>query len=106
MMARAALPYLAEIRVLVWVIVGVCAITLLVIGLLGTLGGHDSDDNGPGPGGGGPDLPRPPDDNPRAGEPPWWPEFERQFADYLKHQPSRCARRGGRRSSTARSTAL
>jgi hypothetical protein len=84
----------------VWVILGCWAIALLVIGLLGALGGDDSDDNGPGSGGDGPESPRPPEDNPRSGEPQWWPEFERQFADYLRHQPSRAVPGSSRSAAT------
>jgi hypothetical protein len=39
--------------------------------------GDDDTDFGGGGGGGGPDAPRDP-----GGDPAWWPEFERQFADY------------------------
>jgi hypothetical protein len=44
--------------------------------------GRDGDSGpeggGGGPGGKGPDQPRP-----SGGDPVWWPEFERQFADYV-----------------------
>jgi hypothetical protein len=39
--------------------------------------GDDDTDFGGGGGGRGPDAPRDPE-----GDPAWWPEFERQFADY------------------------
>jgi hypothetical protein len=46
---------------------------------------HDGEDGdfgpgggGRGPGNGGPDGPQP-----AGGDPLWWPEFERQFADYV-----------------------
>jgi hypothetical protein len=52
-------------------------------------------DEGEGPGGGGGGnlrrrpRPRPPSD---SGDPPWWPEFEREFRDYVarpafEHRP-------------------
>jgi hypothetical protein len=96
---RAQLPYLTWITIAAWAILGLCVITVLVIGLLGR-GGGSSDDSGPGPGGGGPDLPRPPEDDPRSGEPQWWPEFERQFADYLKRKPARSVRSSSESSPT------
>ena len=39
---------------------------------------QDGADGDSGPGGGGPGGP-----SPEGGEPVWWPEFERQFADYV-----------------------
>jgi hypothetical protein len=42
-------------------------------------GPDDSDGGGGGPGGGGP----PPDPPPQPDGPVWWPEFERQFAEYV-----------------------
>ena len=57
----------------------------LAIGLLARLARHsqedDDGDSGSG-GGGGPRRPTPP---PRpGGDPVWWPEFERQFAAYVR----------------------
>lgn len=51
--------------------------------------GHGGDDNGDGGGGGGwgrdDRRPSPPDPRP-DGEPGWWPDFERQFAAYVKQR--------------------
>jgi hypothetical protein len=49
------------------------------------LGGDDSEDGGNEDGGGGPGRgPTPPD-----ADPPWWPEFERDFAAYVDAQLAR-----------------
>jgi hypothetical protein len=61
------------------------AVTVMLIVTAGRYERGDGRDGDPGPegggggpGGGGPDHPRP------SGEDPvWWPEFERQFADYV-----------------------
>jgi len=55
------------------------AVAITVASLRAARRRGDDDDAGPGSGGGGhgPDAPRGPD-----GDPWWWPEFERQFADY------------------------
>jgi hypothetical protein len=50
-------------------------------------------DAGPGGGMGGPGAPAPPPSG-QGGEPAWWPEFERQLADWVADReatPSRCA---------------
>ena len=44
--------------------------------------GRDGD-SGPGGGGRGPGGGRPDGPHPAGGDPVWWPEFERQFADYV-----------------------
>jgi len=49
--------------------------------------GSDDDDGGGGGGGGGVDL-TPPNRSPDA-DPEWWPEFERQFAAYVKSRRAR-----------------
>jgi hypothetical protein len=55
----------------------------LLLWVLSSVEGDDSDDSGgdgPGPGkGGGGGPSRPPDND----EPVWWPAFERQLADYV-----------------------
>lgn len=43
----------------------------------------DHDDWGSGPGGGGPRRPGPDGSDLPGGDPPWWPEFEREFAAYV-----------------------
>jgi hypothetical protein len=48
--------------------------------------GPDDDDNGGGGGRGGP----PPDEPPPG--PSWWPEFEREFADYVAKRRTRRSR--------------
>ncbi len=51
--------------------------------------GDDAGESG-GDGGGGGGSPKPPDPRPRP-DPDWWPEFERQFAAYVRSgaQPTR-----------------
>jgi hypothetical protein len=77
-------------------------VTLALIGIL-ALAAHyslgrdadDSDDGGGGPGRGGPQQGRPPDGSPADDEFPWWAEFERDFADYVRktgEDPSRSRR--------------
>jgi hypothetical protein len=61
----------------------------LAVGFLATRTGHSPEDEGgdagSGGGGGGPHRPgRPP--SPGGGDPVWWPEFERQFAAYVRSQ--------------------
>ena len=65
----------------------VIAFGCLAIGLLARVARHsqqdDDGDSGSG-GGGGPRRPTPP---PRPGDDPvWWPEFERQFAAYVRNR--------------------
>ena len=65
-----------------------CVLALLGTGLLvvvlGRLDGHDdADDSEPGDGNGGLPTGGPPWPCDSGGEPPWWPDFERQFADYV-----------------------
>ena len=52
-------------------------------------GPDDSGPDGGGPGGGG----GPPPDPPPTPDPAWWPEFEREFAEYVANvgAPSRSA---------------
>jgi hypothetical protein len=45
--------------------------------------GPDPDDDGDGKGGGGPRG---------GGDPPWWPDFERDLAAYLRQRPTPPAR--------------
>lgn len=47
--------------------------------------GHD-DEQGSGGGGGSDRLPRPPLTPPGAGEPAWWPQFERDLAEYVSRR--------------------
>ena len=65
-----------------WLLLGVppwffggCALLTLGIVLLAAPLMRPPGDDGPGPGGGGGGGPHEP-------EPPWWPEFEREFRDY------------------------
>ena len=58
------------------------AVALLVVAVFSGDDSDNPDDGSSGPGDGGPELPRPPDDGPLDDEPDWWPEFERQFASY------------------------
>jgi hypothetical protein len=60
------------------------AVTVLLIAVLSGGDSDNPDDGSSGPGDGGPELPRPPDDGPSAGEPDWWPDFERQFGSYVE----------------------
>jgi hypothetical protein len=59
---------------------------LVILAWVRTDQGAADDDEGDAGGGGGssrpsrPDRPRDPD-----GEPVWWPEFERQFAEWVEH---------------------
>ena len=78
------------------VVLVICAVLLFAIGLDSRRGSDDPDDQGSGPGRGGPDLPPSPETGPSAGEPPWWPEFERQFADYLERADDGSSRRPAR----------
>jgi hypothetical protein len=50
----------------------------------------DESEGGDGPGGGGGSGPDgvEPNPNPHGSEPAWWPEFERQFADYTSSAPA------------------
>jgi hypothetical protein len=69
--------YVASIAVLAAFVV--CAPSLGAWVLRGCrLGGDDSEEDGNGGGGPGPG-PSPPDS-----DPPWWPEFERDFAAYAE----------------------
>ena len=65
-------------------------------------GSGDDPGDGGGGGGGGGRGPKPPDPRPEA-DPHWWPEFERQFAAYVRSLPQpagvKARRTGGRRSS-------
>src|SRR5690349_16855860 len=56
---------------------GVLVIACVIVWLRGPRGPDDSDPDGGGGGGGGP----PPEPSPPG--PPWWPEFEREFNDYV-----------------------
>jgi hypothetical protein len=60
------------------------AVTVLLIAVLSGRDSDNPDEGSSGPGDGGPELPRPPDDGPSADEPDWWPEFERKFESYVK----------------------
>ena len=79
---RASPPYSTGLVVLYVVFVALCAILLLVVMLVRWPGGpedsQDSDHGPPDRPSGGPDPPPGP-----GGEPALWPEFERQFADYV-----------------------
>ncbi len=44
-------------------------------------------ESGPGGGGHGPGRGGPGGPSPEGGDPVWWPEFERQFADYVASAP-------------------
>src|SRR5947207_3124214 len=59
---------------------------------------HPDDPGGDGDGGwGGGGGRYPPPHSPRTGpEPDWWPEFERQFAEHVRRQPTETARRPSR----------
>jgi hypothetical protein len=50
----------------------------------------DESEGGDGPGGGGGSGPGgvEPNPDPHGCEPAWWPEFERQFADYTSSAPT------------------
>jgi hypothetical protein len=50
----------------------------------------DESDGGDGPAGGGGSGPGgvEPNSDPHGSEPAWWPEFERQFADYTSSAPA------------------
>lgn len=66
--------------------IGVCvllvAFTVTVIRMGFSNGSGNDDDHGEGgPGGRGPQPP--PDPGPRDPDPPWWPEFERDFARHV-----------------------
>ena len=63
---------------------GVLMIWLLLSIWLVVRGDHGREDDGDDfrDGGGGPRVPDPPCPR-RGGEPDWWPEFERKFADYV-----------------------
>jgi hypothetical protein len=74
--------------VLVLVLVPACIMLVALISAVRHHGGNQGhgrdDDQGGGGGGGGSDrLPRPPLTPPGAGEPDWWPQFERDFARYV-----------------------
>jgi hypothetical protein len=72
------------------VMLGLCLLGLLIVMTVmliqlptdrrdGTDGDWGSGGGGPGPKGGGPGGPHPTGDDPE-----WWPEFERQFAEYVR----------------------
>ena len=65
------------IIVVVAFVLGVALIVRLVL----NSGGDDGDD--PGSDGGGPGRRRPAPGRPPSAPPAWWPEFEREFADYV-----------------------
>jgi hypothetical protein len=76
------------------VVIGIYGFALLAIAIAAIRAGGGAD-GGPGNGGGGGGLPRRPQTPPGppdAGEPPWWPQFEREFAAYVAAR----ARRDGR----------
>jgi hypothetical protein len=76
------------------VVIGIYGFALLAIAIAVFRAGGGAD-GGPGNGGGGGGVPRRPQTPPAppdAGDPPWWPQFEREFAAYL----AAGARRDGR----------
>jgi hypothetical protein len=60
-------------------------VVVLALALTRPPGRRDGEegDSGPGGGGGGPGDKRPEGPDPAGGDPTWWPEFERQFADHV-----------------------
>ena len=70
----------------------IIAVTLLLMAILSGRDGDNPDDGNAGPDDGGPELPRPPEDRPSGDEPDWWPDFERQFASYVKSRGDRSRR--------------
>ena len=75
-------------------IVCLCVFAALVAGvLIAIVHVERRTDHGDGPsdGGGGeggdPRRPRPSPPRPSDGDPGWWPDFERQFADYAARHP-------------------
>jgi hypothetical protein len=58
----------------------------LIVRLVLNSGGDDDD---PGSDGGGPGRRRPAPGRPPSAPPDWWPEFEREFADYVVAANSR-----------------
>ena len=77
---------------IVLVVLVILGLTLAILASRSGGGGDDPDDDGRGPGGRGPQLPRPPDDGPALDEPDWWPEFERNFANYVAEGRNRSGR--------------
>ena len=76
--------YVASVLVLLGFIFG--APCLWAWAIRGWQPGDDSDDGGNG-GGGWPRRPTPPT-RPTDSDPPWWPEFERDFAAYVDRRPT------------------
>jgi hypothetical protein len=73
--------------IIIFCIIGFSSIALAALGFWrrGRRGqGGDSDEGGRGWGRGGGWRPRGP--RPREPEPAWWPEFERDFRDYVRAQ--------------------
>jgi hypothetical protein len=80
--ANGSLPYSTGLVVLYVAFVVMCAILLLVVMFARWPGGpEDSQDSDNGPPGGPRRGPDPPPDP--SGEPALWPEFERQFGQYV-----------------------
>jgi len=83
---------------------GLLLLAVLVFGGTGSGGTPGGDDSGGGGGGSGrdPDTPRP--GGGAGDDPEWWPDFERQFAEYVATRERPAWRLATRRSRTTMGT--
>jgi hypothetical protein len=85
------------------VMIGLAAlIALIVIIIEPPNDRRDGDDSGPGGGGSGPHDGGPDTPHPAGHDPEWWPEFDRQFAEYVAlHRRELCPARPERMAQPA-----